>query len=123
MYKREDIENSKKLFDDTYTLIEVDGEYELTCGACPTIYEFKDKKGNEYYFRYRSGYMSLNKDRERLYSDKVGDDYDGLCNWNDFCINAFKHHFVILDVYTDKLSWIDSGKMDEILKEYEEKSE
>lgn len=118
VYTKEEVDNAKRIFDETYIIIELKDDYELTCSACPTIFEFKDTENNEYYFRYRNGYMSLNKNGERLYVEQTGEEYDGLCGWEDFCIHALSKHFVVMDMHVHEPSWIHSEEVDALLENY-----
>lgn len=118
MYTKEQVNNANQLFDDSYTLIELDEEPVMTSSACPTIYEFKDTDGNEYYFRYRNGHTSLNKNGKTLYYEEVGEEYDGWCNWADCCIDAFGKKIVIIDMHVYEESWINSSELDSIIEKY-----
>lgn len=120
MYTKEQVKSAIDTFNDSYTIIELENEPEYTCGVCPTIYEFKDTEGNEYYFRYRNGYMSLNKNGKLLYYEETGEEYDGWCSWADFCIHAFSKHYVIIDMHVYEESWIDSGEASILIQEYNE---
>lgn len=115
-YKVKNIKDAIECFKHTHEIIELAGEYSLESAACPTIYGFEDKQGNDFYFRYRDGYMSLNKNGKILHSKKVGEEYDGVCDWTYFCIIAFSVGYLILDTNTDKPSWIESDEVDILLK-------
>jgi len=64
-------------------VIDVDS-YENSCGGCPTIYDFKDKEGTNYYFRLRHGGARIECEDtgEILLSDSMNG-FDGVCNWED----------------------------------------
>ena len=66
-------------------LIEIEvNNYEETCCGCPTIFEFKDNDGTEYYFRLRYGYARIvcEETNEILIEDDMSG-FDGICNWDD----------------------------------------
>lgn len=55
-----------------------------TCGGCPTVYEFKDVEGNEYYFRLRHGYWYVESETsERTVCEGKSYEFDGCCSWED----------------------------------------
>lgn len=66
-------------------LIEIDVDnYELTCGGCPTIYEFKDVDNTKYYFRLRHGYARIEcENTGEILIENDMDGFDGICNWED----------------------------------------
>lgn len=119
MYTLEEVESANKIFDDSFMIIKLYSEPERTCGSCPTIYEFKDIEGNEYYFRYRTGYMSLYKNGDELYYEEIGESYGVCCSWADFCIHAFGKKVVIVDMHVYEESWINSTELGTVLQEYD----
>lgn len=64
-------------------VIDVDS-FTCECIGYPTIYEFKDKEGTNYYFRLRHGYARIvcEDTDEILLSDSMNG-FDGVCCWND----------------------------------------
>lgn len=72
---------------------------EQTCGACPTIYEFKDVEGTPYYFRLRWGNARLvcEEDDVVLCSGIMGSEWDGCCSWDDFVNWARRNGIQIME--------------------------
>ncbi len=57
---------------------------EQTGGACPTIFEWVNGKGEPYYFRLRHGYARIQHDTEdtvKIEGDMPG--FDGVCSFED----------------------------------------
>lgn len=72
-------------------IIDVDS-YTCECGGCPTIYDFKDKEGTNYYFRLRHGYARIvcEDTNETLLAESM-DGFDGVCCFDDVIVWAEKH--------------------------------
>lgn len=68
--------------------------------VCPTQFTFEDKVGNEYYFRLRHGYASLERwdTDEVIISGSMGRDFDGSCDPEDMVNWALGHGVVIFGV-------------------------
>lgn len=77
--------------------IEIDVEsIELSCGGCPTIYNFKDKEGTGYYFRLRHGGARIQcEDTDEILLSGIMNSFDGVCNWEDVVIWARKNGILI----------------------------
>ncbi len=57
---------------------------EQSCGGCPTIYDFKDEEGINYYFRLRHGYARLDcEDTDETLCEGEMTGFDGVCNWDE----------------------------------------
>lgn len=78
-------------------LIHIDIEScQKTCMGCPTIFEFTDKEGTNYYFRLRHGEARLECETtgETLcYEGMRGK--DGVCDWEDVVNWALEHNIVL----------------------------
>lgn len=86
---------------DTYNLMEVKlNSIELSCYACPTIFEWKDKYNNKYYFRLRHGYWHIvdENNGDVIVSGTSDDGSDGVCNWEDVKRYAMKENFIIIGI-------------------------
>lgn len=79
---------------------------EQTCYACPTIYEWSDSKGNNYYFRLRHGYWRI------CYEDMYGNDVLiasgevgelGCCDFDDVKRYALSEGLLITEEPTIKI--------------------
>ena len=56
----------------------------LSCGACPTIYDFDDVDGTSYYFRLRHGGARVvceDADKTLIAGTMLG--FYGSCNWEE----------------------------------------
>jgi len=57
---------------------------QLICGGCPTIFEWKNKKGEDFYFRLRNGYARIvNKDTDELICSGSMNGCDGVCSFDE----------------------------------------
>lgn len=64
-------------------------DFECTCSACPTQFEFTSANGKKWYFRYRHGYWKLydvtNDDNwETIIDGEYGNDEDGVMDEETF---------------------------------------
>lgn len=64
-------------------------DFECTCSACPTQFEFTSANGKKWYFRYRHGYWKLydvtNDDNwEPIIDGEYGNDEDGVMSEETF---------------------------------------
>lgn len=57
---------------------------EETCGGCPTIFEWENKKNEQFYFRLRGGGARIVNETEgiTIISGSM-DGFDGVCNFKD----------------------------------------
>lgn len=68
---------------DIHIIIDV-AVYVETCGGCPTIFDFKDTEGTNYYFRLRHGGARIEcEDTNEILASGSMRGFDGVCNWND----------------------------------------
>lgn len=55
-----------------------------TCSACPTIFEWKNKKGEDVYFRLRHGCARIvNETKDKVIISDYFEYGDGVCSWED----------------------------------------
>ncbi|MFJ5532441.1 hypothetical protein [Streptomyces sp. NPDC093261] len=67
------------MFDD-----DIDTNYlRVTCRFCPTQLEGETPDGRHVYFRYRWGVASVDIDGEHVWSERLGDDYDGVMDTDE----------------------------------------
>lgn len=106
--------------------IKIKGEIYQACEAFPTIFEFEDEDGNDYYFRYRSSRLTLNKNYETIfvyYDDS--DDFGGYISWEECCFIYYSKEEVFINdtevTNKDHTKWLDSNLMSEMFKDLEEK--
>lgn len=101
--------------------IKIKGEMYQACEAFPTIFEFKDEDGNDYYFRYRSSRLTLNKNDETIfvYYDE-SDDFGGCISWEECCLIYYSKEEVYINdtevTNEDHVWWLDSDLMNEMFK-------
>lgn len=106
--------------------IKIKGEIYEACEAFPSIYEFKDEGGNDYYFRYRSSKLTLNKNGCLVftYHDET-DDFGGYMSWEECCLIYYSEENVFINdsEVTNKnyTIWLESELMNEVFKSLEEK--
>ena len=58
---------------------------ELTCHACPTVFEWDNDKNEHFYFRLRHGYARIANESKgtTVIEDSMSEDFDGICDWDD----------------------------------------
>ena len=97
-----------------------------TCGACPTIFEFEDFLGNEYYFRLRHGewrlsLCTLNAHGPLNAFAEIASggtyDFDGICSWEE-AVKLMGQYGVTISYDVEKY-----GKLVELLSKYYEADE
>jgi hypothetical protein len=57
---------------------------EQTGHGCPTVFEWKDKKDDDIYFRLRNGHARITNETKD--QNKISNDFpygDGVCNWDE----------------------------------------
>lgn len=106
--------------------IKIKGEVYEACEAFPTIFEFEDEDGNEYYFRYRSSRLTLDKNYETIfvyYNDS--DDLGGYISWEECCLTYYAKERVLINdtevTNEDHTKWLLSDLMSEMFNGLEEK--
>ncbi|QYG30049.1 hypothetical protein K0O13_08035 [Mammaliicoccus sciuri] len=105
--------------------IKIKGEIKQTCTFCPSIYEFKDEAGNDYYFRYRSSTLTLTKNDEIIFSyyDET-DDFGGYMSWVECCLFYYSQEKVFVNDSNvsneDHTMWLNSELMNELFKSIKE---
>ena len=74
--------------------------YENTCGGCPTIYDFKDTEGTQYYFRLRNGGARIVcEDTDEVLTSGDMRGFDGVCGWDDVVEWAMKQGVLLEENY------------------------
>lgn len=106
--------------------IKIKGEVYEACEAFPTIFEFEDEDGNEFYFRYRSSRLTLDKNYETIfvyYNDS--DDLGGYISWEECCLTYYAKEEVLINdtevTNKEHKQWLTSDLMSEMFKGLEEK--
>lgn len=57
---------------------------EQTCGGCPTVFEWTNKKGHSIYFRLRHGYARITDETRNINIIEGSFPYgDGVCTWEE----------------------------------------
>lgn len=108
--------------------IKIKGEVNQTCTVFPSIYEFKDEEGNEYYFRYRGYMLTLNKNDEIVftYHNENTDDIGGFMSWEECCLIYYSKEEVFINdtevTNEDHTWWLDSDLMNEMFRGLEGES-
>jgi len=77
------------LIDNGYEIIKKDdfmivAGLEETGHGCPTVFEWKDKKGDDIYFRLRNSHARITNETKDI--EIISEDFpygDGVCNWNE----------------------------------------
>lgn len=92
--------------------------YYISSSAYPTIFDFYDKNGKFYQFRFRHNFLELYEDDETLFSIELDKQLDGLISWEECCLLAFMNKVVILDEVLNEKKWINSTYINNILKDY-----
>lgn len=84
-YTTEELEAELAKRKGNYKEIHVDGAIKQTCHGCPTVYEFKDLVGDDYYFRLRYGVWHLtNATQEELIAfGEAPSGIDGICSYDE----------------------------------------
>jgi hypothetical protein len=62
-----------------------------TCGACPAQWEGETFDGKRVYARYRWGHLSVSVDNETVFSEQLGDGYDGTLSLESLRVATLKH--------------------------------
>lgn len=97
----------------------------MTSGACPTIYEFKDIDGNEYYFRFRHDNLTFYKNNECKLSETIGGKLGGgVISFEECCLKLYGVNKTIIndfkvkeDMFGDKyISWLNSEYIEDLFK-------
>lgn len=106
--------------------IKIKGEVYEACEAFPTIFEFKDEDGNDYYFRYRSSRLTLNKNDEIIFDYyNETDDFGGRMSWVECCLFYYSQERVFVNDSNvsneDHTMWLNSDLMNELFKDLEGK--
>ncbi|MEB6232552.1 hypothetical protein [Mammaliicoccus sciuri] len=104
--------------------IKIKGEIYEACEAFPTIFEFKDEGGNDYYFRYRSSRLTLNKNDEIIFDYyNETDDFGGHMSWVECCLIYYAKAKVFINdtevTNEDHTKWLLSDLMNEMFKSLE----
>lgn len=105
--------------------IKIKGEIYEACEAFPSIYEFKDEGGNDYYFRYRSSKLTLNKNGNLVFTYRDdSDDFGGYMSWEECCLICYSVTNVFIndsEVTNENYTiWLESELMNEVFKSLEE---
>lgn len=98
--QKEQEQKQKQESSNPLTQIKVLGRVEETCSACPIIFEFKDTKGNSYYFRLRGGggwYLCNETTDSIVVSGPALYDCDGFCSWEQAKGMILSQGIVIID--------------------------
>lgn len=63
-----------------------------TCGGCPMIFEWENRKGHVCYFRLRHGYAKIvNHTKDKIVLEDSMRGFDGVCQWDDVVEWASKY--------------------------------
>lgn len=70
-----------------------------TCGGCPTVFEWNNRKGHSIYFRLRNGSARIvNETKDKELINESMDGFDGVCNWKNVVEWAQSHGLILTEV-------------------------